>query len=89
MDRITDSKKPSKTYQCKGCNAHWRFYNEDVETEFNPERWHDTRFWVKCAECGQRVGVTFVLSFSMKHQIELDALKKRREEEDGQRKEDE
>jgi len=78
MDRIATPIKRSKTVECHKCGAAWRIYEDDVAVEQNPDCWHDTEFSVECEACGQRLGVTFVLSFAMKHGLELKTIREKR-----------
>lgn len=80
MDRIETPIKRSKTIECRGCDAAWRIYEDDVEVECNPDCWYDTKFWVTCEACNQRWDVTFVLSFIMKHELELKTIREKREQ---------
>lgn len=80
MDRIESPIKKSKTVECRKCDAAWRIYEDDVEVEQNPDCWHDTKFWIVCEACGQRMNVTFVLSFAMKHALELKTIREKREQ---------
>lgn len=84
MERIDDSTKWSRTYQCHECLTHWRFYEEDVEV-VHPEKkygWGDDsqNFFITCPECKTRVNIGGKLQYAWRHDMAVKALKERRNE---------
>jgi hypothetical protein len=84
VDRIDDSTKWSRTYQCHDCLLHWRFYEEDVEVVVpkEPGLWGDDPkyFFVTCPECGTRINIGGSLRYIWRHDMAVKALRRKQDE---------